>query len=458
MKMKNNTLRYSLLTAVAWPLLALAQDSLSAIPPRVMTLKECITAARTGNTRAKDAQNDILMAKEQQKYARSKYYPMLGASAYHFESSEELFKIKLLDDETEQEIAELFNESGLEFDSSFGLVKRGSSVGVTMIEPLYTGGRLTNYNRLADLQVDARKMLQDVADDEIVMSTEFLYYKVLELHELDKTLDAMEKELANIHQDAVNIYKNGIVNKNDVLSVELIQDQLSALRIKTANSCRLLRRALAKYIGMADEDIDVDTTLTSDIVDPRQLWTDTHQALENRTETRLLDIWVEKSVLERKIAKANMLPVLGIGGTVNYSKFFDKGQSKAIGFVGMQMPLSAFWSERHEYERKKLEEKKAQDFRQDKRELISLQIQDAYDNLESTYKQVQIAEKSISRAEENLRINREYYKGGLTTMTVLLDAQRQQQQALTQHNSAVSEYLQAKTRYLILTGRRDNQR
>ena len=74
------------------------------------------------------------------------------------------------------------------------------------------------------------------------------------------------------------------------------------------------------------------------------------------------------------------------------------------------------------------------------------------------YKQVQIAEKSIRRADENLRINREYYKGGLTTMTVLLDAQRQQQQALTQHTSAISEYLQAKTRYLILTGRRDYQR
>ena len=457
MKMKNNILRYSLLTAVALPLWTMAQeDRPSAVAPRVMTLDECIAAARTGNTCAKDAQNDILMAEEQQKYARSKYFPMLGASGFYFKSSENLIKIKLLDDETERDLAELFEESGLEFDSTWGLVKRGSGVGMTMIEPIYTGGRLTNYNRLADLQVDARKMLQDVADDEIVMSTEFLYYKVLELHELDKALDVMEKELANIHQDAVNIYENGIVNKNDVLSVELIQDQLSALRIKTANGCRLLRRALAKYIGMADEDIDVDTTLTADIVEPSRLWTDTHQAVENRTETQLLDIWVEKSVLERKIAKANMLPVVGIGGTVNYSKLLDKGQAKAIGFVGMQIPLSAFWSERHEYKRKKLEEKKAQDFRQDKRELISLQIQDAYDNLESTYKQVQIAEKSIKRAEENLRINREHYKGGLTTMSVLLDAQRQQQQALTQHTSAVSEYLQAKTRYLIQTGRRSD--
>ena len=452
--MKNNIL---LLLLAALPLWASAQSEM-ATAPRVMTLSECISAARTGNVRAKDAQNDILMAKEQQKYARSKYFPMLSASAFHFESSEDLIKLQLLDDELEQDLKEIFEEAGLGFDSTFGLIKRGSSVGVTMIEPLYTGGRLTNYNRLADLQVEARKMLSDMADDEIVMTTEFLYYKVLELHELDKTLDAMEKELDNIHQDAVNIYESGIVNKNDVLSVELIQDQLSALRVKTANGRRLLRRALAKYIGMANDDIDVDTTLMAEIIEPRQLWTDTHQALENRTETSLLDIWVEKSVLERKIAKANMLPILGIGGTLNYSKFLDNGQSKAVGFVGMQMPLSAFWSERHEYKRKQLEEKKAQDFRQDKRELITLQIQDAYDNLESTYKQVQIAKKSIQRAEENLRINLEHYKGGLTTMTVLLDAQRQQQQALTQHTSALSEYLQAKTRYLILTGRREHQR
>ena len=127
-----------------------------------------------------------------------------------------------------------------------------------------------------------------------------------------------------------------------------------------------------------------------------------------------------------------------------------------MGFVTVRIPLSTFWSERHEYKRKKIEEQKSLDFRKDKRELISLQIQDAYDNLVSTYKQTQVAQKSIARAEENMRINREHYREGLTTMTVLLDAQRQQQQAMSQYNSAVSEYLQAKTRYLILTGRRQN--
>lgn len=422
---------------------------------RIMTLEACVEAARKGNTSAMDAQNDILMAKEQQKYARSKYFPTLSASALHFQSSDYLAKYKVLDQEDLNTLNDYIGGAFTVEDFTVGIVKKGSTAGLTLIEPLYTGGRISNYNKLANLQVDARNLQRDVADDKIVMDTEFLYYKILELHETDKTLAAMEKELEYIHQDAVNVWENGIVNKNDVLSVELAMDQLSALRIKANNGRNLLRRALAKHIGMPDEDIDVDTTLNKDIIAPEQLAVSVQTAVDNRSETRLLDLLVEKSVLERKIAAANMLPVLAVGATASYSKFTSNNWNpRVMGFVTVQLPLSSFWSERHEYKRKKIEEQKSNDFRKDKRELISLQIQDAYDNLVSTYKQTQVAQKSIARAEENMRINREHYREGLTTMTVLLDAQRQQQQSLSQYNSAISEYLQAKTKYLILTGRR----
>lgn len=418
-----------------------------------MTLEECVAAARTGNIMAKDAHNDILMAKEQQKLARTKFFPMMNASAFHYESNKALLNYRFLEQEDIDELNKELEWGFTVDDFSISLMKKGTIAGISLIEPLYTGGRITNYNKLADLQVDARNLMKDVTDDQIVMSTEFLYYKILELHETDKTLDAMERELKNIHQDAVNIWENGIAHKNDVLSVELALDQLSALRIKTSNGCRLLRRALAKHIGMPDEDIDIDTTLNKEIIAPEQLVTDVQTALESRNETHLLDIWVQKSVLERKIAFADMLPILAIGATASHSKILDDWNSRVTGFVAIQVPLSTLWSERHEYKRKKIEEQKAIDFRKDKREMISLQIQDAYDNLTSTYQQTQIAQKSIVRAEENMRINREHYREGLSTMTNLLDAQRQQQQALTQYHTAVSEYLQAKTRYLILTGR-----
>lgn len=441
--------KYKLLIA----LLLLSTQWQRAGGQRIMTLEECVAAARTGNIMAKDAHNDILMAKEQQKLARTKFFPMMNASAFHYESNKALLNYSFLEQEDIDELNKELEWGFTVDDFSISQLKKGTITGISLIEPLYTGGRITNYNKLADLQVDARNLMKDVTDDQIVMSTEFLYYKIQELHETDKTLDAMERELKNIHQDAVNIWENGIAHKNDVLSVELALDQLSALRIKTSNGCRLLRRALAKHIGMPDEDIDIDTTLNKEIISPEQLVTDMQTALESRNETQLLDIWVQKSVLERKIAFADMLPILAIGATASHSKILDDWNSRVTGFVAIQVPLSTLWSERHEYKRKKIEEQKAIDFRKDKREMISLQIQDAYDNLTSTYQQTQIAQKSIVRAEENMRINREHYREGLSTMTNLLDAQRQQQQALTQYHTAVSEYLQAKTRYLILTGR-----
>lgn len=419
----------------------------------IMTLKECVQTARKNNIMVKNNYNDLQMALEQKEYARSKYYPMVGASIVHFEALDHLIKLRLLDQADVDMLSEGMEDPFTVDDFTLNFIKKGSSLGVTFFQPVYTGGRLTNYNKLADLQVDGRRMLMEVTDDKVVMATEFLYYKIVELHETDKTLDAMEKSLALIHQDAVNIYENGMTNKNDVLSVELMQDELSSLRIRMQNSCKLLRRALAKHIGIADKDIDVDMTFDADIVAPETLMMSTQNAINNRTETQLLDIWVEKSVLERKIAKANMLPVVMIGGRAGYSKLLSKWDSNVLGIVGVQIPISPFWSEKHEYKRKKIEEQKAIDFRKDNLEMMSLEIQDAYDNLESTYRQTQIAEKSVARAEENLRICREHYRGGLSTMTVLLDAQRQQQQALTQRHSAISEYLQAKTRYLIVTGR-----
>jgi outer membrane protein TolC len=161
---------------------------LTALPisaQRIMTLSECIAAARTGNAKAKDAARDLSIAKEQQKYARTKYFPMLGASATHFESSDYIVKQNVFSEDFREILNILFEGSDFLRDGGIRALKRGTTAGFTLLEPLYAGGRIKNLNKLADLQVDARQKLIDVTDDEIVLTTEFLYYKILELQVLD---------------------------------------------------------------------------------------------------------------------------------------------------------------------------------------------------------------------------------------------------------------------------------
>ena len=119
------------------------------------------------------------------------------------------------------------------------------------------------------------------------------------------------------------------------------------------------------------------------------------------------------------------------------------------------MPISTFWSERHLVRRSKLSEQMALDKRRDKREMLDLNIRDAYDNLSAAYQQVAIARKSIAKADENLRIKHEEYINGVTNMTILLDARQQQQTAHDNLSDALCDYHHARTKYLIATGRKE---
>ena len=109
----------------------------SASAQRIMTLEACVEAARKGNTSAKDALNDILMAKEQKKYARSKYFPTLSASAIHFESSDYLAKYRVLEQE---DVNTLNDEFGGDFsvdDFTIGILKKGTSTGISLLNYRY---------------------------------------------------------------------------------------------------------------------------------------------------------------------------------------------------------------------------------------------------------------------------------------------------------------------------------
>jgi len=118
----------------------------------------------------------------------------------------------------------------------------------------------------------------------------------------------------------------------------------------------------------------------------------------------------------------------------------------------ISVPISEWWSNSG-VKRQNLAIQKAKEEREDNLQLMRIQMQSAYDNLDAAYQQVQIAYKSIEQSEENLRMNRDFYQAGTSGMSDLLDAQTQNQKAKDQLTDAVIEYQNAKTAYLVVTGR-----
>ena len=79
-------------------------------------------------------------------------------------------------------------------------------------------------------------------------------------------------------------------------------------------------------------------------------------------------------------------------------------------------------------------------------------MQNAWNNVEESRQQLQIAQRSIEQAEENLRLNHDYYKAGTSKMSDLLEAQLLYQQSLDRRTDAFADYRHKLLEYRQATG------
>jgi len=424
---------------------------------KIYTLQECRKLAIQNNVKMRDAQLRILQSKETEKNAFSKYLPSVSAGAYYFHAKDYLIKKNI----SQQELGSIISQMGLDPSTlsslpssfAFNMIKHGTIAQVVAMEPIYAGGQITAGYKLAKLQTEVTKLQLQQSKDEIISSTETYYNQLLTLFEKVKTIDAADRQLSRIHQDAENAYKGGISNKNDMLTVELKQNEQGTNRLKLDNGIKLCKMVLAQYIGLNGEDIQIDTTLTSVIPEPTTYLVDHVTTLNSRTETKLLDRNVEANKLETKMKKGALLPTVSVGAAGVYQDLTGDGQTNIIGMATVSVPISEWWSGNHNVHHQKIAEQIATQDREDNRQMMLIQMQSAYNDLDNAYKQILLARKSIEKSAENLRLNEDYYHAGTSTMSDLLDAQTQNQQSYDQYADAISQYLNSRTAYLIATGR-----
>ena len=169
-------------------------------------------------------------------------------------------------------------------------------------------------------------------------------------------------------------------------------------------------------------------------------------------EYQLLQKQVEATKLQRKMEVGKNLPTVGIGTGYNYHNLLDNNHTFGMVFATVSVPISDWWGGSHAIRRKKIAEQQAQEQLADNAELLQIRMQNAWNNVAEARQQLQIAGRSIEQAEENLRLNRDYYRAGTTKMSDLLEAQLLYQQALDRRTDAYADYQNRLLEYRQATG------
>ena len=96
---------------------------------------------------------------------------------------------------------------------------------VTAIQPIYVGGRIRNGNKLASMSTVFNEHNLNLTTEEIIVKTEEYYWTIVALEEKRKTLNSYEKLLNNLLADVTVSYDAGLIQKSDLLKVQLELNQ-----------------------------------------------------------------------------------------------------------------------------------------------------------------------------------------------------------------------------------------
>jgi len=412
---------------------------------QTLTLDSCRVTALTNNKTIKEAQMHVKEAEQIKKAAFTKYFPKVDASASAFKSNKDF-----IDMEIPQMNLPVYDGNPLSLltPTEFAYFP-GMSVQtldytnvamVTAVQPIYAGGKIINGNKLAKLGTEVSKVKLNLSKEEVILKTDQLYWTLVSLKEKKQTLDSYEKLLNNLLKDVDISYNAGLIEKTDVLKVQLKLNEIQADKLKLNNVVSIVKMSLCQHLGIEySENFDVsDTVVNAD--NPETLFVAPEQALNNREEYQMLNMAVEAETLKKKMERGEYMPKLAVGVSGMYLDMMDEDNTYGIAFATVTIPLSDWWGGSHKLKEHKIRTEIAKNNLDEKSELMQLQIKKAYMNLTESYNQIQVAELSVEEAKEHLKTITDNYNSGLIAMSDLLEAQAVYIQANDNLTNAKSTY------------------
>lgn len=414
---------------------ALLLAASSAQAQRLMTAEQAVSDALQNNVRMKNADNDLETARQAKKQAFTKYFPTVSATGIGYMADKGLLEMSLA--------------PGMEMS----MLKNGIMGGVSAQLPLFTGGRILNANRLADVGVETSRQQRRVSQNEVALTAETYFWQAVMLKEKLKTVEAVERQLDKFAKDADAAVAAGVTDRNDLLQVNLRKNETRSNRITLENALTTAKRLLAQYTGHDGDSIDVSADMSGGLPpSPLQLYAEPQTALANTAEYALLEQNVKANRLKYKMTVGQNLPTVAIGGGYMYDDLMDKSHQFWLGFATVSIPLSGWWGGSHEMKKQRLAVRNAENTLQDNSQLLVIGMENKWNDMNDAYRKIGIAIESIAQAEENLRLHDDYYRAGTATMSDLLEAQTLYQNSRSAYVEAYAEYQIKKREYLQATG------
>lgn len=303
---------------------------------------------------------------------------------------------------------------------------------VTLTQPIYMGGKIVAMNRLAKIQEEANRMLQENESQNVIYAVDAAYWTVVSLNAKHRLAKSYVNLLDTLDRNVKLMLDQGVATRSDLLSVDVKLNEANVDLLKVENGLSLSRMALAQICGLpVHSDINVADEGVAQAIPSAEIATryNMEEVYSRRPDLRALEMASEATVQQKRVALSEMLPNIALIGSYSFTNpnMFNGFKNRFGGAfsVGMmvKIPLWHWGGNYNGYRAARSAETISKIQVADAREKIDLQVSQAAYKAQEAVKTYLATESNLAKAQENLRTATLGFREGVITTDDVMAAQ-----------------------------------
>ena len=309
--------------------------------------------------------------------------------------------------------------------------------------PLYDAGQTGR--RIKDAKLNARGAGETVARtrQEVIFGVIKAYTNELLARENRRVAEAAVKTAQSDLARAQARQEAGQAVPSDLLSAQVQVAQAQQDLLQAQNAVDLAHAGLNVAMGLPeDEATTIQPGLKESNYDAGVLGDRQQHALSDRPDLREVNLGEQRAVNGAHMARAEFLPKVNVFSSweEDNQRFATRGGNNWTAGVSLNFNLFDGGANRARLAAAHYRQSQARAQVAEMVAAVKLQVREAYLNLSTAQKRVEVARTAQSEAEESLRIIQNRYEAGLATITDLLGVETARTNAQKNYLNALFDY------------------
>jgi outer membrane protein len=342
------------------------------------------------------------------------------------------------------------------------MILNNYTVKLSLQQPIFTGFRLSSLKDAAEYYNEAAVEDVNKTKNDVAYSVYSSYLNLYKAEQVKVLLQESRKSAEQQITDTKNFMDNGLATKNDLLKFKVQESNIKLSLIEANNNIDLARSALNKSLGLPlNENTEIEEIEIVPEAFNEDLNSLVKEALNNRSEIKSVKYTLNAGRENIRASRSAYFPSVYLSGNYTYANPNLRYQPPLEQFKGTwDVGITLSWdiwnwggtsSQVVQAEQNLYRSQTQLDLM---KENIELEVNQNYLALKYAKEKLDVTQKAIEQADENLRTFKDKYEVQLATSTDIIDAENSLLQAKTNYTNALIDYKLAKVKLEKSVGRK----